>query len=83
MNSEHPAEDAARLELLEQIEDLFDEYAPEFDEQLLSKLEYKVPALLCELLERHSPGRRWRRALGAGRHGLLLAGLVVLTVEAS
>ena len=66
MNSEHPAEDAARLEHLEQIEDLFDEYAPEFDEQLLSKLEYKVPALLCELLERHSPDRRWRRALDLG-----------------
>ena len=58
--------DEARLEHLGQIEDLFDEYAPEFDEQLLSKLEYKVPALLRELLERHSPDRRWRRALDLG-----------------
>jgi predicted TPR repeat methyltransferase len=57
---------------------LFDQYAATFDRHLVEKLGYRGPQILCEALERASPGWRFRDVLdlgcGAGLFAAAIAG---------
>ncbi|MEP7455707.1 methyltransferase domain-containing protein [Phyllobacterium sp. SB3] len=48
------------------VETLFDAYAPTFETALLDKLEYRVPGLLAEAIEKHGSGRRYTSVLDVG-----------------
>lgn len=57
---------------------LFDQYAPRFDESLVTSLAYRTPEALMHLLTDHAPERRFARAAdlgcGTGLMGRLLRG---------
>lgn len=50
----------------EYIRQLFDEYSPSYDRHMLGDLDYRVPELLLEAVNRAAPGRKFDSALDLG-----------------
>lgn len=50
----------------EYVRNLFDQYAPRFDRELVSALSYRGPALLLDAVQRIAPGRKFSRTLDLG-----------------
>ncbi len=68
---------AARMHLLGGLDDvpnlsaayvrrLFDQYAPRFEDSLVERLQYSVPAAFRRMIDTAAPGRRFGRALDLG-----------------
>ena len=48
------------------VEALFDDYAEKFDNSLIEKLGYRVPALLADMVEHNSPGQTFGHCVDLG-----------------